>query len=222
MLFRPRRSYKKKIIVGCIFLLIVGFIYGYTRNEKQIKYNSHKGALNNTNTKKSTLHFNNKEKKNEIQETDQEKVNGSTDLIHNKEKRVTSNTKIILKTYYGKTRDMLVKEDVLPNHLIGKSVDDLKAYLLENYIGWSIQKLNNNTAELYRAVNQVSPNHYMVRENHGYIGIFRLTEEGDVILVKKTNISTSSLSDIDKDKLQDGIIVKDLDEINQILEDYSS
>ncbi len=62
--------------------------------------------------------------------------------------------------------------------------------------------------------------HYVIKNQGGYIYIFYLNDEKEEIPYKKTNISTEYLSKDDLEKLEDGIEVIGIEELNKKLEDY--
>ena len=75
---------------------------------------------------------------------------------------------------------------------------------------------------MYRALDGASPGHFIVRERNGYIVVYRLDEYGNEVFYKQTDVSVEFLSDIDRKKLKEGIIVKGTSGVEQILQDYSS
>ncbi|QEK12059.1 hypothetical protein FQB35_06550 [Crassaminicella thermophila] len=117
---------------------------------------------------------------------------------------------------------MFTKKSKLPSELVGKSFDEVKTYLRENYGEWRIRECNKYKVELYKITDKIPPNYYVAKEYNGYIAIFRVNEEGKSVLIEQTEIPISSLSDMDLQYIKQGIIRKERDEINQILEDYSS
>jgi hypothetical protein len=135
---------------------------------------------------------------------------------------VTEETKLIFKTYYEKSRDTLAKEEKVPVILIGEPLRSLQEYVSIHYAGWSIRGISKDFIELYRVKETLSPNYYIVKEKDGFIAIFQVAESGNNILIDQTTIPISGLGDIDQKKLKDGIPVKNIESINQILEDYSS
>ena len=208
------------MVIWCFVLLLIGFIYGYITNEEPVpnKPNQYTEEARMPNV---VAERNNEEQEPPLETTDEEPMTNVSPAINN-DNIVTNNTKLVLRTYYEKTRDSTSKEMVLPKTLIGISLDELKRYLEENYVGWSIRDMNKDRVELYKVSNHVSPNHYIVKEYNGYITIFQVEEDGSMKLINQTEIPISSLSDMDRQKMSEGIIVKGIDGINQLLEDYSS
>ena len=215
-----RRRRNGKIIVWCFVLLLAGFVYGFFINDTPIL---DKPSPNDEEAKIPKVLVQEplpKDVENPITEPVQE--DDYTEHVIQNDNIVTNNTKIIFKTYYEKTRDTIIKERELPIMIVGKTLDELKDYLVANYGGWSIREINKDEVVLYQTTNQVSPNHYVIKNYNGYITIFQVDEEGNMKLINQTEIPMNSLSDVDRLKMEEGIIVKGIDGINQLLEDYSS
>ena len=75
--------------------------------------------------------------------------------------------------------------------------------------------------------NVISPNEeltdneiYILKENDGYIAIYKLNEEGKEILIKSTGVITSYLPEVDMLELRKGIKVVGKENLNARLEDY--
>lgn len=213
-MFMRRRRRGNKWIFGCFILLLVGFVYGNMTSDNQTPNKPNNPKIS------SIDHKQNIEKSGD--EPDRQEPYDHTKPIVNNDNVVTNNTKLIFQTYYEKTRDTREKVGKIPVVLIGRPIDEIKTYLKENYKKWQIRKFDKDTIELYRAIDETSPPYYVAKENQGYIGIFQVSEEGSLVLIEQTNISIASLSEVDQEYLRKGIEKKEIDEINQLLEDYSS
>ncbi|QXM05924.1 BofC C-terminal domain-containing protein [Crassaminicella indica] len=220
-MWRRRRRRKGKIFVGCLVLLMIGFAYGYVTNDskmpKHIK-NNNENALNiGEIAVKIPKHH--EEQKENVKK--QDPINEHS-LIVSEENIVTDNTQIVFNTYYKKTRDMIKKKRRIPRELIGKNLDELRDYLNKNYAEWDIRECNKDKIELYQVTDEIPPNFYIAKEYNGYIAIFQVDEKGEYILKETTEIPISSLSNMDAQYVKNGIVKKNREEIDQILEDYSS
>lgn len=224
-MFRRRRR-NGKIIVGCFVLLLSGFLYGFFTNEGQ-----EQNDLNPNNEAKSpdiaieertddTGSQNpSGDAHGQTEELDRE-INNTLPVVESD--IVTNNTKLIFKTYYERTRDTIKQEKNVPTVMVGLSLDELEGYLKNNYHGWTVRELNKDYVELYQVSSQISPNHYVIKNYNGYISVFQVNEDGNLKLLNQTEIPVSALSHVDQQKMQEGIVVKGKEGINQILEDYSS
>ncbi|MBB6214853.1 hypothetical protein HNQ80_000938 [Anaerosolibacter carboniphilus] len=222
-----RKKRRGKFIAICFSLLLLGFIYGYVTNDTEtpIKPNPNKGVIAETpknNPEESQNHNNSKDPVETMpnQEDDLNLNLNVEETVNNN--LVTEETKLIFKTYYEKSRDTLTKEEKVPIVLIGEPLRSLQDYVSSHYIGWSIRGISEDFIELYRVKETLSPNYYIVKEKDGFIAIFQIDDSGNNILIDQTEIPIFGLGDIDQQKLKDGIPVKNLESVHQILEDYSS
>ena len=62
--------------------------------------------------------------------------------------------------------------------------------------------------------------HYILRETDGKINVYYINENGEEILYKVTDISTSYLGEEDIQELKEGIEVIGIQNLNQLLEDF--
>ena len=62
--------------------------------------------------------------------------------------------------------------------------------------------------------------HYILRETDGKINVYYINENGEEILYKVTDISTSYLGEEDIQELKKGIEVIGIQNLNQVLEDF--
>ncbi|MEW9124445.1 MAG: BofC C-terminal domain-containing protein, partial [Thermotaleaceae bacterium] len=202
ILMLRRRKRRKKYMIACVILLLASFVYGYVSNETKIFTKPNKEAIDPLKISQ------------EQPTKDAEK--------NNTEENNTNNTRFLLKTYYENTRDTITKEIKIPTDIVGKNLEEVRNYLENAYGEWDIRELDKELIELYRIREGISPNHYIVKQSNGYIAIFHVDEDGTPILLEQTNIPVSALTELDREKLLRGIIVKGMDSVTQILEDYSS
>ncbi|WP_129597556.1 hypothetical protein [Anaerophilus nitritogenes] len=213
-MWNRRRKRKRKILLSCIVLFSIAFLYGYKDRE-----------LNTTEENSPTQWGNNilepsKEQEKQVVKKNDEKPQKIP--IVESENKLTKQTQIVFNTYYEKTRDTMTKKSSLPKECIGKSFEEVQNYLQEKYTDWEIRQCNEDMVELYKTTNIVPPNYYIVKEYNGYIGVYQVNESGENILLEQTEIPMSSLSNMDLQYMKEGIVKKSKEEINQILEDYSS
>lgn len=211
--------------MGCLVLLLIGFVYGYVANDIKVPQKMEDENKDHPNIGEITVKVPNNKKPKEQNENknvnDQDTIE-DRNVIVPEMNTVTDSTQIVFNTYYKKTRDMVKKESNPPKELVGRNLDELKVYLNERYKEWDVRGCNKDKVELYQESDQIPPNFYIAKEHNGYIGVFQVNEKGQDILIEETEIPTSSLSSMDLEYVKKGIVKKNRDEINQILEDYSS
>ena len=91
------------------------------------------------------------------------------------EEKTTPNTKLIFKTYYKKCEHMQEKKKEIDEKLVNKTKEELQ----EEYKNWRIENFNKEEAVLYREVDEICNEHYIIRYNNGYVTIYFLNEEGE-------------------------------------------
>lgn len=150
-------------------------------------------------------------------------VNKDNELtVTNCNDTIDCETQLIYKTLYTQCDD--VKEDMqrpTPD-LIGLNKDGFEEYLIKNQLDWEIESFSKERVVLLKQINKVCPDHYLVSVNGGYIAIYKYNEDSEKELIKQTDIPINILPIVDQEKLQKGILVNTKDEVNQLLEDYSS
>ncbi|WP_432665407.1 BofC C-terminal domain-containing protein [Wukongibacter baidiensis] len=222
MFYKKKRKRGRVVFLVCMLLIFAGFTYGYVSNNKpQVKPNpnditkiSDKDKINkekDTGNKKGT-------ESNTTDEVAQNGIENSNDIMD----KVNKETNIMLKTYYSKTGEMDTKKIQIPITIVGASLNEFKSYIESNYSDWKIRSVSTKSASLFKQVEGYKPNSFVIQSNDGYVVIYRINEAGEKEVYEKTSISLSLLSETDKRKMEDGITVRSLDDVYNIIEDYSS
>ena len=107
--------------------------------------------------------------------------------------------------------DIVSEEDI-----INKTEQDIA----EKYIEWDIKKFSADSIVLYKEVDGVCDNDYIIKEKDGNIVIFKLDSEGRETIYDVTSIEVQYLPETDLRQLKDGIKVNGLEKLNQIIEDF--
>ncbi len=133
------------------------------------------------------------------------------------EDKITPDTKIIEKLYYNDCNHIVQTEKSPTKEMINKTEDEFQA----EYIGWEIQKFTNVEVVVYKDVYAFCDEHYCIKDLDGTIVVYKLDKYGkEKELIKKTEIQTKYLSDVDIDNLKKGIIVYNKADVNKKLEDF--
>ncbi|MBF8982141.1 BofC C-terminal domain-containing protein [Lutibacter sp. B2] len=220
-----RRKSKGSVVNICLILLVIGFIYGYVANDKDNNKELSSNIINIGGKAINSEETNPKPvKQKNIKDVKQEEMEEpiKEQPIKEDELLTTSSMQIVFKTYYEKARDTIIKEREIPAVMIGSKLDDFKEYLVENYPKWDIRQFSKEKVELYQVSKNTPPNYYIIKEKDGYVAVFKVNENEEMVLMQKTEIPVVSLSETDLKYIEEGIERKDEEEINQILEDYSS
>lgn len=228
MYYRRRKKKGRLIVAVCSLILFIGLVYGYVTNNNEPLNKPYEGEntpeSNIENNKKNSINAkqNTQEQTSQIEETSKE----DTNIIESQERDtfniVNKDTEIIFNTYFKKTGELETKKTKVPITLVGLQLDEFKNYIEENYSNWKIKNISTKSVALFIEKEGFVPNTYIVQNKDGYIVIYKINDSGEKVLYEETDIPISIMSEIDKRKLKEGIVVKNLDEAYKIVEDYSS
>ena len=170
--------------------------------------------------------FNGKEEKN-IQLSMKEELieDECTDFVNQQENiiqtvanddKISPNAIIIFKTYHKLCKHTKQENVEVPIKLVNLGRKELQDY----YGEWELKGFSNNEIVLYKEVDGYCDEHYKIKRNGGKVCIYHLDETGKSKLEKDTDVSMDFLPDEDREKLEDGIEIIGLDNVNKILEDF--
>ncbi|SHK24044.1 BofC C-terminal domain-containing protein [Paramaledivibacter caminithermalis] len=225
MFYRKKKNRSRIVVLVCAILLFASFTYGYISNNKPLNkpQNIIQSTEENNINKKYPIDNkegggNKKIKKEGINEYSKNNESNVNDCL----KEVNENSKIVFNTYYSKTGKMDTKQIDIPITIVGASLDEFKSYIKTNYSDWKINSISTKSASLFKEVDGYNPDYFIVQNKNGYITVYKINKAGEKELYEETDISISTLSEMDKKKLNEGIIAKDEEELYRIIEDYSS
>jgi len=197
---------KKYTIIAIITVgIILGFLTGlYLYKINQIDYSNKEIIAERIEDECTTIEqLNDGELSNIIQ-------------TNNKEEKTSPNCIITLKVYYE-----------ICNHLIEtrKNIEEAEVNLTEQELreqfqDWEIQKFTQNEIVLYKEVNEFCNEHFLLKEEDGYIVIYKLDKNNNAVFFQTTEISTDYLAEEDLNKIRMGIKVYTQKELNKTLEDF--
>lgn len=130
--------------------------------------------------------------------------------------KISPNAILNFNTYYKECGHTVKEEKIAEEDIINKSEQEIS----DKYVDWDIKKFSENNVVLYREVDSVCDEDYIIREKDGNIVIFKLDNEGREVLYDTTSIESQYLPETDLIQLKDGIKVNGLEKLNQIIEDF--
>ncbi|ABW19269.1 BofC C-terminal domain-containing protein [Alkaliphilus oremlandii] len=212
-----RRKNKPSFILGVVIVALlfgsIGFGIGYYRYSSEI-------ARQKQERRKE------QDMLNALIKSQQESLNqfnnSSEAPVASHEDTLSRETKLVYKTIYTQCQDS-TEDTVFPtSDLVGLNEKGLKEYLKKNKPNWEIEHFSKESITIVKRENKLCPDHYLVSVHNGYISIYQYDENGEKKLVEQTDVSVKSLPVVDQEKLQRGIILKTLEDVYQLLEDFSS
>jgi len=189
----------KSIAFLCTALLLGGFIMGYVITSE--------GKLDKLQKLDISELGNNDEE--ESEELPVDRISGD---------RITPDTRLIFKTLYTECGDTVVERKEVPVEIM-----DFDRGMMENYYTiWEVEQFDSEEVILTREIEGISPNHYLLGIQDGYVIVYEFGEDGKPVLKEITEIPMSILRLNDQHRLRKGILLDSMEEVNQFLEEFSS
>ena len=132
------------------------------------------------------------------------------------EEKTTPNTLIIFESYYSKCGHSKIRSEKIANEYVNKTKEEMQKI----YCDWEIRSFSSDRIELFKNENSLCGNHYIVREENGYVTVYNINKDGQEVLSDKTDISTKYLPKDDNDLLKNGIKANSTSQLEQILADF--
>lgn len=190
---------KKYVIIIIIMGIILGFLTGlYLYKINQIEKSN---AIITENVELNKL-------------DDEESLN----LLKtsNQQEKTSPNCVIVLKVYHTACEHLIETR----KNIEEAEVNMTEAELKNEFQDWEIQKFTPTEIVLYKEVPEFCDEHYLLRDEDGYITIYKLNEKGETEFFNKTEIATKYLAQEDLDRMKTGLKVYTDKELNKTLEDF--
>ena len=194
------KSNIKYFVIIFFTSILIGFLLGKVLRKNDIQDNI---RIENNAVSKNELEVINIQNKN-ILETSFE------------EEKITVDTKLILRKYYLDCNHIISKDVELPRELINLTKREIR----EEYPEWEIENFSNKELVLYKKVYGICGEHFIIESGEDFIEVYSLNEDYDKNLYEITNVSIEYLTDEDIEKLEEGIYVYGVEELNSTLESF--
>lgn len=160
---------------------------------------------------------------NKILKVDDDELFVKNEIIETsyEEDKISVNTKIYVSTLYGICGHSNLKEMEVTDEIINMKQEEAEEFFKEK--GYSINKFSIDHIELESKKNQMCLEHFVIKfedENDKFVSVYRLDENNELNLYKDTDIAKEFLTSIDNQKLEEGIEVYGLDNVEVVLEDF--
>jgi len=132
------------------------------------------------------------------------------------EEKTSPNCIITLKVYYEVCDHLIETKKNIEEAEVNITEKELK----EKFSDWEIQKFTANEIVLYKEVNEFCNEHFLLKEEDGYIAIYKLDRDDNSEFFQTTEISTQYLAEEDLEQIKSGIKVYTEKELNKTLEDF--
>lgn len=105
------------------------------------------------------------------------------------EEKISPNAELIIKKHYKKCNHTIKEYVELPKELVNKTYAELK----QEYIDWEIEQFSPTKITLYKQEEGTCNQHYIIKQENGYIVIYTIDENGNETHKQKTEIATQYL-----------------------------
>jgi len=135
---------------------------------------------------------------------------------NNNEEKTSPNCIITLKVYYEVCEHIIETRKNIEQAQVNLTEEELK----QRFADWEIQRFTPNEIVLYKKVNEFCGEHFLLKEEEGYITIYKLDKDDNAEFFQTTEISTDYLAEEDLEQIRNGIKVYTEKELNKTLEDF--
>ena len=90
------------------------------------------------------------------------------------EEKTTPNTLIIFESYYSKCGHSKIRSEKIANEYVNKTKEEMQKI----YSDWEIRSFSSDRIELFKNENSLCGNHYIVKEENGYVTVYNINKDG--------------------------------------------
>ena len=119
------------------------------------------------------------------------------------EEKVSPNAELILEKNYKDCKHTVKTTAEIPSEMVNLT----KRQLENKYLDWTVKDFSENSISLYKTMEGLCGEHFIITEESGKIIVYRLDENYNKFIYERTEIGTEYLTEEDMKKLKDGIYV---------------
>lgn len=134
----------------------------------------------------------------------------------NTEVKASPNCLFTFQTYYKECNHTINERIDIPKECVNQTEEELQ----EKYKDYMIKKFTSAEITFYQEKEEICNEHYIIKDNNGYVAIYTVDSFGKETLKETTEIVTAYLPEADKIKLKEGIKATGQEELNARIEDY--
>ena len=197
---RKRGIIVKRLVIFIILLLIflasvgIGYFYLNTRDDQKNDNSTDENVIDNNVVENEYIST-------EVQE---EKVSPNAEI-----------TKIML---YKECGHEMVETEKADEEIINMTEEELK----EKYKDYEIESFSNLNIVLYKEIDGICHEHYVLGEADGIVNIYKRNQNGETELYEVTNIFLDYLPEEMQQQLKEQFEVIGKEELNAVLENFES
>lgn len=134
----------------------------------------------------------------------------------NMEVKTTPNTILQFQICYKECYHTITKKVQMKEEDVNKTEEDLQ----EKYRDWMIKEFTAEQIIFYQEQEGICNEHYVLRDENGYVAIYNIDSSGQENLKEITDIVINYLTETDKMELKEGIKIVGQENLNAAIEDY--
>lgn len=132
------------------------------------------------------------------------------------EEKISYDANFALKKYYNECGHSKINQAELPSEFINLTEKEIQ----ELYENWRVEEFNSKKLVLAQNVDKFCEDHYVLKLGKENIEIYQMKEYDDLQFMLDTNISKEYLTNEDIKRLEEGIFVFGIGNLNSALEDF--
>ena len=130
--------------------------------------------------------------------------------------KTSPNCLFVFQTYYKSCKHTITENVDIPKECVNQTEEELQ----EKYKDFKIKEFTSTEVTFYEEKEGICDEHYIIKDNNGYVAIYTVDSFGKESLKETTEIVTSYLPETDIAKLKEGIQAIGKEELNARIEDY--
>lgn len=206
---------KKGIIILVIFL-VLGFIIGalgyFVYNSYNMESEIQEAQLDLKEDEEETIKKINYEDQSSIYSLEDDIK--QTSMI---DEKVSPDATLIIKKFYKDCGHTTKDYATVPEEIVNKTEQEVK----DMYSNWEIKGFSPDEIVLYKELDGICNEHYVLKELDGVIAVYTIDSKGEEKFQEKTGIAIQYLPEQDFQRIQQGSIkAVGKEELNGLLEDY--
>lgn len=132
------------------------------------------------------------------------------------EEKVSPNAMIVFNKFYKGCGHTIKNRENVTDKMVNLNRDEFEKL----YSDWKVIKFGSNEIELYKEFDGECNEHYLVKENNGFVAIYKIKSDGNIKLQKNTEIALTCLPESDVNSLKEGVTLVGEEELNAYLENF--
>ncbi|WP_425446039.1 BofC C-terminal domain-containing protein [Dethiothermospora halolimnae] len=200
-----KRNFILPLIITCVVLLTGGLIFGYIIGSTNIEQKPRQDEIIYKGSNDGT------------------DIEQEAPFTSNENKCIGPNTEVVYKTHYRRCGHTIEEKKPSDDYMVNMTEEQLNDFIIKEHPSWKLKSFSNDKIVIEIEKNHLCPEHYIIGIKDGNLAIYKVNKDGEKILkMKYKDSNILMLKKIDQEKLERGIVVDSLEEVDSVLEDYMS